>query len=175
MNQLSFFIPMTPVSQGSTSAITLPGQKWTQIVDSHANELRPYRKQIAIVANLAMGAMDWPRQTTEAIQTSYTFFLQMPKSRPKAMRALGIALCSVKPDLDKLTRAVNDALTQAEVYKDDSQIVIDAHTMYEVVDPDHVGVEIIVRAVNLEFEERMTAALERRIAFSLLRSTPRSR
>jgi Holliday junction resolvase RusA-like endonuclease len=63
-----------------------------------------------------------------AISLTAIFFMPRPKSvvRP---------LPSVKPDLDKLIRAIGDAATKAGVIQDDSQICeIVAHKVYEADD-----------------------------------------
>jgi Holliday junction resolvase RusA-like endonuclease len=60
-----------------------------------------------------------------AISMTVIFFMPKPKSVTRA-------LPSVKPDLDKLIRAIGDAATQSGVIDDDSQICeIVAHKVYE--------------------------------------------
>ena len=169
MNQLSMWIAGQPISQGSINGWSQVGTNRVTITDSHSDQLKPYRRRIADTAEVAMRSFAWPRKTSLPIRTSYTFFLPMPKSRPSAIRRAGISYCTVKPDLDKLARAVNDALTIAEVYVDDSQIVMDAHTMYEVFDHDLVGVEIILQTIDVDqetYRAKMSDALQRRLEFA---------
>lgn len=56
---------------------------------------------------------------TDPIEMRLFFFMPVPKSAPKRKKLWA----TKRPDLDKLTRAVTDALTGV-VYADDSQIVI---------------------------------------------------
>lgn len=51
-----------------------------------------------------------------------TFRCPMPRSRPKRVRELGEAPKTTAPDLDKLIRAVGDALTVAALIGDDALI-----------------------------------------------------
>jgi crossover junction endodeoxyribonuclease RusA len=50
------------------------------------------------------------------------FRLPMPASRPKRMRDAGTAWHTTKPDLSKLIRATEDALTDAGLIRDDARI-----------------------------------------------------
>lgn len=62
---------------------------------------------------------------TGAVSLTAIFFMPRPKSNVRP-------LPSVKPDLDKLLRAIGDAATKAGVINDDSQICeIVAHKVYE--------------------------------------------
>jgi len=56
---------------------------------------------------------------TGAVQVSVSFYLERPKSVPKKSRPLP----TVMPDLSKLVRGVEDALTDAGVWGDDAQVV----------------------------------------------------
>jgi crossover junction endodeoxyribonuclease RusA len=67
------------------------------------------------------------------------FYLPVPKSAPKKRRLLA----TKRPDIDKLARAVLDALTSAGVYRDDSQVVelkVEKQLAYDV----SPGVEICI-------------------------------
>lgn len=52
------------------------------------------------------------------------FRMPMPKSRPMWAKAGGVLLSTVKPDLDKLARAIGDSCTVAGVIRDDAQVAI---------------------------------------------------
>ena len=52
------------------------------------------------------------------VSLEVAFYLPRPKSAPKSVQQP-----AKKPDLDKLVRAVCDALTAAGVWRDDSQVV----------------------------------------------------
>ena len=53
-----------------------------------------------------------------AVTIDLTFYLPRPKTLPKC-----VIHCTKKPDLDKLQRSTFDALKEAGVYRDDSQVV----------------------------------------------------
>lgn len=101
-----------PVPQGSMKVIN------GRVLHSQGSALAVWRSTVAFSAKLA-GAqvLDAP------IEVTMVFI--MPK--PKTVKRL---LPTVPPDLDKLIRAVLDALTHI-CYSDDSQVVsINAHKVY---------------------------------------------
>jgi Holliday junction resolvase RusA-like endonuclease len=66
------------------------------------------------------------------VRVRMAFTLPRPKSAKKG------AVPSKKPDLSKLVRATEDALTDAAVWEDDARVVhIDACKSYPSVDGDH--------------------------------------
>ena len=70
-------------------------------------------KQAAVIAK------EDAETLTGAVQVSVSFYLERPKSVSIAARPLP----TVMPDLSKLVRAVEDALTDAGVWADDAQVV----------------------------------------------------
>ena len=60
------------------------------------------------------------RTWTGPVSLSLTFTLP----RPKSHAGRGPLLHTQRPDVDKLTRLVCDALTLAKVYQDDSQVTV---------------------------------------------------
>lgn len=102
----------TPQPQGSARVFMHGGVP--KITTDNA-KLKPWRKQVASAAMLAMESSDWV--TSDAPIAVYLVF-RLPKG--KSVRRL---LPTVRPDLDKLTRAALDSLTVAGVYNDDAQVV----------------------------------------------------
>ena len=101
MSVLRFEVPGTPAPQGSKRHV---GDG--RMVES-SKDLPAWRSSVAWAARAAHGsraAMDGPL----AMELSFTF--PMPASRPKRDRVRGVKWRTVKPDLDKLCRAVFDAL-----------------------------------------------------------------
>lgn len=81
---------------------------------------KPWRDSVAAAAREqadVAGMLDGPL----VLQVCFRF--PMPASRPKAVRARGEAWKKSTPDLDKLVRAVGDALTQSGLIADDARIV----------------------------------------------------
>lgn len=101
-----------PIPQGSTKAfITKSGKP----IITHSNKnLKEWRQRIATEAQKER-PMHWDME--QAILLGVDFLMPRPKTLPKKVKE------DVKrPDLDKLIRAVLDALTGI-YYKDDSQVV----------------------------------------------------
>lgn len=130
---LEFFVPGLPQPQGSKKGYVVRGH--AVLVES-ATGLKPWRYAVSSVAKDAMraqGVDGW--WSGEALTITMLFRFPRPKSLPKR-----VTQKVTTPDVDKLARAIGDALT-AVVYRDDSQIT-DAYLRKEFgVRP---GVQIIV-------------------------------
>lgn len=88
----------------------------------------------ANVRECAIAARDGQDMMTGALRLTVVFFVPRPKSVSVSSRPLP----TVAPDLDKMVRAVGDALKEAAVYKDDSQIIeIIAAKHYATEKADH--------------------------------------
>lgn len=103
----------TPIPQGSMKAFTPKGWK-RPILTSDNAKTKPWRQAIVDAAVV----MREGRSFDAPVQLDVIFYLPRPKSTPK-----NIHRPAKKPDLDKLVRAVCDALTAAGVWRDDSQVV----------------------------------------------------
>jgi crossover junction endodeoxyribonuclease RusA len=104
----------TPIPQGSTRAFLPKGWK-RPIVTADNVKTRPWRQAI-IDASLEQMAGRAPLEGP--VELRVMFYLPRPKSAPKR-----ITEPAKLPDLDKLVRAVGDALTAAGVWRDDGQVV----------------------------------------------------
>lgn len=102
------FIPGEPVPQGSKVIAHGGGKTWLR--DANAPKLKAWRDHIAE----HMAGRDIHMDGMLAV--AMTFYMPKPK-RPQYERP------AVKPDLDKLARAVNDGLTVAGIIADDARIV----------------------------------------------------
>src|SRR5262249_9551158 len=115
---MTFTVYGTPVPQGSTKAFTPKGWKRPVLTSDNAR-LKSWRQLVAEAAHLALleqPAVD--RQLLlDAVTLTITFALPRPLSLPKRITAH-----TKKPDLDKLVRAVADAVTGI-LFRDDAQIV----------------------------------------------------
>jgi Holliday junction resolvase RusA-like endonuclease len=118
-----------PRSQGSKNAYNRGGR--IVLVES-AKGLKAWRETIAYVA-----ASTNPVITDQAVKLSLLFLLPAPK---KAVRQFP----TTKPDLDKLARAVMDALTGV-YYLDDAQVVaLDLQKAYTNAEPGvYIGQSVI--------------------------------
>lgn len=113
---ISFTVYAKPEPQGSSRAFIPKGWK-RPIVTSDNKGLKSYRQQVSIVALEAMREARALEQIPSKAPMSLTlrFYFKRPKSKSKK------ATPTVRPDIDKVCRAVGDALSGI-CYQDDSQI-----------------------------------------------------
>ena len=137
---LEFFVPGLPAPQGSKRAfIVRPkhGQPRVALVEM-AKDLKPWRAQVALTARqamLAVNRLSWHKR--EALSVRLEFILPRPKSLAKR-----VIYPTGRPDLSKLIRGVEDALTGI-VWVDDAQVTaLVAYKNYSVHTP---GVRVEVR------------------------------
>lgn len=109
---LDFFVAGTPVPQGSKNAYVRGGR--AVLVDANPR-LKAWRAAVRSAAEEAIAEDGW-ETLDEPCKVHLGFIMPSPK-RPRW------GLPAVKPDIDKLTRAVFDALTDAGVWRDDSRVV----------------------------------------------------
>ena len=126
---LFVFVPGVPAPQGSKRHV---GNG--RMIESSA-AVGPWRERVALVAHNAMGGL---APMTGPVTVVLTFWLPRPKSAKAGAQA------TKRPDLDKLVRAVLDALTGI-AFIDDSQVVrIDAGKALTGPDSPNPGCEIDV-------------------------------
>lgn len=127
---LSFTVPGIPIPQGSKNVFN------GRLVEVNGRKLRIWRKTIAVVASAA-------HKNQAPLDEPLHLIVEFRFSRPKSHFGTGKnslllkqnapMLYKNRPDLDKLVRAVGDALTQAGVIRDDSRITrITASKVYGV-------------------------------------------
>ena len=114
-NAVEFWVSGTPAPEGSVTAFPVKDAATgrTRAVVTHSNKkgLRSWRGDVREAWQRHVG--EWDRDA--AIHVTILFVMETPKTvrRPYP---------SVRPDLDKLARAVLDALTGL-AYRDDGQVV----------------------------------------------------
>jgi Holliday junction resolvase RusA-like endonuclease len=114
---IAFTVLGVAQSKGSMRAFTPRGMKFPIVTDSNRN-VRSWQQLVSEGANQALqhGAHV---MHDGAVRVTVTFHLP----RPKKYQRRGLAVAHTKaPDLDKLVRAVLDALA-AIAYHDDAQVV----------------------------------------------------
>lgn len=107
------FIAGEPIPQGSIRSVGRPGQRAVLISDNP--RLKRWRK--TIVTGLS-GAQQIPG----SVSVEAEFVLPRLSGHPKTAKGREYPACT-KPDLDKLSRALGDALESAGVIENDSRIV----------------------------------------------------
>lgn len=116
MTQIRFVVYGHPEPQGSTRAFVPRG--WTRaVVTSDNPKLKPWRQQLSRCAIEALKDNGGELLAKPAgIRLAVCFFIEKPASVSKSRM-----LPTVKPDADKLVRALLDALT-GTIFEDDSQV-----------------------------------------------------
>lgn len=160
---IQFFVRGNPVTQGSLRAIRNPNPALPPIVvhDNPAN-LKAWRAAIADAARRASGHA---APITDPVTVAAHFFISRPRGHygtgknADVLKPSAPASPATKPDIDKLGRALLDALKkEAALYRDDSQVirlVIEKH--YTDADYPSPGVEVRIRTAPLTESLRRTA------------------
>lgn len=138
---ISFEVMGKPATQGS--------KKWIggkQIVDT-CKELMKWRAKIKYYAKCAKGETYYSKP--QNIKLTLRFFLARPKIHYNALGQIKAAyknvFPSVRPDLLKMARAVEDAMSGI-IYDDDSQITCEQMSKAYVGEGQREGVFVIVEA-----------------------------
>lgn len=135
MTCVEFFVPGIPQPQGSKRGFVSANGK-VNLVESAAG-VKPWRSDVKV---FAAEAMTGQRLITGPVFLHCDFVMKRPASTPKT-RATPPA--TKKPDLDKLLRAIGDAL-KGTVYAEDSLIVEMWGSKRIAEDGEQPGVEITV-------------------------------
>jgi crossover junction endodeoxyribonuclease RusA len=106
---VEFFVPGKPAPQGSKRHVG------RGIMVESSREVGPWRERVALAAHQAMHRLP---VITGAVTLALTFVLLRPKSTPKRRTPAA----TKRPDVDKLARAVLDAITDV-VIVDDAQVI----------------------------------------------------
>jgi Holliday junction resolvase RusA-like endonuclease len=104
-----------PIPQGSTKAFYIPKLGRSVITNDNA-KTKPWRHAIVAAAQEAVSGRA-PLEDV-ALEVHVLFYLPRPASAPKR-----VTEPAKKPDVDKLLRALLDALTAAGVWRDDAQVI----------------------------------------------------
>lgn len=124
--KLQFTAYGIPAPQGSVKSIPLKGGKGVRTV-SKTNRLVEWREVVRYAAWQAAGP-GWETQDGAA-KVRMRFWIPRPKGRAKTVDVLPTR----GEDLDKYIRAVNDSITNAGIWTDDSRVVhIEAGELYAV-------------------------------------------
>jgi crossover junction endodeoxyribonuclease RusA len=146
--RLTFFVPGQPVPQGSKSAFISKATGKPIVVDKDVR-LPQWRMKITAYALDAKANTAMHLPIDGAVGVQITFFMPRPKSHygsgknANNLKPSAPLYPAVMPDLDKMLRAVFDALTDAQVWHDDGQVVF-ANTTKRYEGDAGPGVEVVV-------------------------------
>lgn len=147
--QLDFFVPGTPVAQGSMRAgKTKTGRPFVMPVESA--KLNVWRNTIKDVAEDAMELAE-TGTFVGPVGVSVAFVFPALSTAPERVWK------HTPADLDKLIRASLDALTKAGIYEDDSRVVVLSASKRHAQDDEPIGAEISVWSVAADPHRAMTA------------------
>jgi crossover junction endodeoxyribonuclease RusA len=107
-----------PAPQGSKRFVGLSKAGRGLMVESSA-KVKPWREAVKHAALAMLQARGSPPPMDGPLQVTMAFTLPKPKSAPKRRRTWP----DRTPDLSKLIRATEDALTDAGVWADDARVV----------------------------------------------------
>lgn len=129
---LTFFVPGKPAPQGSKRHVG------NGILLESSPHVGPWRERVAIAAHNAMNGR--PIYSGQ-VEVWLDFILPRPKSTPKARTPPAIK----RPDIDKLARAILDAIT-GTILADDAQVTYLSATKRLAEIDETPGVRIEVNA-----------------------------
>lgn len=114
------------------------------IMVESSKHVAPWREDVRAAALLALNTLNRPAPLDGPLYARMVFTVARPASAPKARR-----WPDRMPDLSKLVRSTEDALTSAGVWADDARVVrIDTAKVYPGSGPDALdrpGARIVVR------------------------------
>lgn len=131
LTMVEITVPGTPVPQGSKRVV--PTKQGPRVAEGNAERLRPWR---AAVAAAAAYSMDGDDALTGPVRVDVVFTFARPLTHygtganEGSLKASAPLFRGQAPDIDKLLRAVFDALTGI-VFRDDSQVAdVTARKLY---------------------------------------------
>ena len=133
-----------PVAQGSMRAFAMKNGRYA-LTATNAKTLKPWRLEVKQAAAAALNG-DGPFATRVRLDVEFRFPRPGGHFGKRGLRPSAPSWMFRRPDLDKLIRAVLDALTDAGVLRDDAQ-VDEIHARKRYCDADgSPGVEVTVIA-----------------------------
>jgi Holliday junction resolvase RusA-like endonuclease len=155
---MNLFVPGNPVPQGSKRALLRKGTNIPIVIDANRIGLAQWRSQIAAYA-MEQKAKDGAATLSGPVAIRLEFWFKRPadhylpvnSKRDVPVLRPGVAgYVAQAPDLDKLIRAVFDALTDADVWHDDGQVIkVIATKLYsDAYDPNSQRPGVIISVVQ---------------------------
>ena len=148
VNTVRFTVHGEAIPQGSAKGFKHPSTG--RVVVTHDNKrTKPWRADVGAAAREAIGNRGL---LTGAVALNVVITRTRPKGHygARGLRPSAPRWPTTRPDIDKLDRAILDALTNV-IYRDDCQVV-ELHTNLRYLDDATVAPETIVTAASLERE-----------------------
>ncbi len=150
---IEFFVPGIPVAKGSAKAFYNPKVKRAFVVQDNAARQKPWVSMIAVKAEAVIFA-----PIAGPVRVTLVFRMPRPKNHfgKKGLKSDAPILHSSRPDIDKLVRAVLDALTMI-AWMDDSQVAaLEVLKRYD----DEPGVKITLEAADDKEHRRALSVVD---------------
>ncbi len=141
---MRFFVAGDPVAQGSKKAMVSHSTGRAMMLDSNRTKLHAWRELVASYAGVAMAGRDL---LDGPVSMSCIFWFTRPKKHYRTgkyshlLRDDAPVYKGSAPDLDKLLRAIGDALTGV-VYTDDARVATWQASKRWAIGGNPAGVEI---------------------------------
>lgn len=141
--EFEMWAPGKPAVAGSKTVV--PTAQGPRVLDGGSNSAREHRRHWrATLQQIAVDEMGVQSPFDGPIACSFMFFMPVPKSMAKRLHY--VAQPTKRPDLTKLVRAAEDALSGI-VWVDDSQVVACSHTKRYAWD-GRVGLHVVIDEVH---------------------------
>jgi Holliday junction resolvase RusA-like endonuclease len=153
MKEVRFHVTGTPIPQGSKRVLVNPVTKRAVVVDANRYGLSEWRRDVTTEGIHAMSDFGVSRfEDGVVVNLAFEFtrpgnhWLPINSKRLVPVLRPNAPLSHVQtPDLDKLIRAILDALTAANVWADDKQVVACHATKFWCDYGDQPGVGVVVQ------------------------------
>lgn len=147
---IRFTVKGFPVTQGSKTPqhiFNARGNCSVWLRDDNAAELKQWR---ALVRTGAERAMTGRERFSGPLLLLAAFYFPRPKSHTRKQRENPFVHGGGRYDVEKLVRAINDAMTEAEVWADDAQVSVLLTEKRYAEQDENVGVIINVQALDAD-------------------------
>ena len=135
----------SPAPQGSKKFVGL-AKSGRGILAESSKKVRPWRQDVKAAA---LAVRDGAEPMDAPVRVRMVFTMPKPASAPKRKRTFPCRM----PDLSKLARSTEDALTEAGIWRDDARVVEYSRLakVYPGEDPESLdapGVRIVVELLD---------------------------
>lgn len=159
MNEIGLIVYGTPAPQGSKS---FKGMfKGHAVLAESSKKVKPWRMDVKAAAERVMDEFGLTEPMDGPLCVAMVFTMAKPSSAPKTRRTWPDRM----PDLSKLIRSTEDALTDAGLWADDARVVeyMRVAKVYPGEDPDSLnrpGVRIVVRRMVAAAQKQQERQME---------------
>lgn len=150
MSALALDVIGTPAPQGSHRGFVVNGRA---VITQDNKKTKPWRQDVKATALSELATLTPWTPYDGPVEVQITFRMPRPRyhygtgRNANQLKATAPAFVDKKPDIDKLTRSTLDALTEAGVWRDDSQVASMVLTK-EYATNQQPGAHILVFPLN---------------------------